>query len=68
MEHKPKVTTEDEILGEWVYCAQHCRPHRSGWCTVSLNDKVGLGPMNGDRTTQEREAVRKCRYLGLFVY
>lgn len=59
-EPKEQASSEDVVLGEWVYCSQHLRPHRSGWCTVSLADKIGLGP-----TASEREAYEKCRRLGL---
>jgi len=53
---------DDWTLGDWVYCAQHLRPHPSGWCTVSLADKVGLGPV-----ISSADAAEKCRRLGLHI-
>jgi hypothetical protein len=56
---------EDKILGDWVYCRQHRRPHTTGWCTVGLWDKLGLGIL-GPNTDENREAAaRKCRDFGL---
>ena len=60
--------TEDLILGDWVYCRQHLRPHRTGWCTVDLLEKVGLGPMKGTPDEQYREAIDKCKKFGLEIY
>jgi len=62
-----KLNTEDLILGEWVYCAQHLRAHQSGWCTVGLEDKVGLGPFTGQSELQRQKATEKCVRLGLKV-
>lgn len=59
---------EDLILGDWVYCHQHLRPHMTGWCTVDIGEKVGLGPMKGSADEQYREAVTKCRRMGLELY
>lgn len=28
--------------GVWVYCAQHLRPHETGWCTVGTDQKTPL--------------------------
>lgn len=25
-----------------VYCSQHLRPHRTGWCTVNVANKIAL--------------------------
>lgn len=58
---------EDELLGPWVYCAQHLRPHESGWCTVSLRDKVGLGKFEGSVQEQLQQAGEKCERFGLLV-
>lgn len=58
-------TTEDTILGDWVYCRQHMAPHRSGWCTVDLRDKVGLGVFPGAEHEQYQAAWDKCKYLEL---
>lgn len=33
----------DTVFGtKYVYCAQHCAVHATGWCTVSITDKVAL--------------------------
>jgi hypothetical protein len=55
-------TTEDEKAfgtDAWVYCRQHLRPHRTGWCTVHLIDKRLL-----EASTLE-EAVAECEAQGL---
>jgi len=59
--------TDDHELGTWVYCLQHLRPHETGWCTVSLYDKVGLGDFDGNRDSQREQAYEKCKHLGLLV-
>lgn len=49
--------TEDELaFGKdvWVYCRQHMKPHKTGWCSVGAHDKVGLG------VTNAKMAERKC--------
>jgi len=58
---EPETMTEDfEVFGDqFVYCSQHRRVHKTGWCTVGPEDKVALGV-----STQE-EGVNKCRHLGL---
>lgn len=65
--NEQKIQTEDQILGEWIYCGQHLRPHQSGWCTVGLEDKVGLGPFTGASDVQSQKAMEKCRHLGLKI-
>ncbi len=66
-----KPPTEDLVEfgeGTFVYCAQHLAPHRVGWCTVSLMNKVALGKTwLGEPMTVE-SAVYKCQYLGLKLY
>lgn len=60
-----RPATEDEIAfgkDAWVYCSQHCRPHQTGWCTVSPRDKVGLGVKTAE------EAYTKCRTWGFGLY
>lgn len=42
----------------WVYCSQHMRPHQTGWCTVSVRDKVGLGVASSEA------AYEKCQAWG----
>lgn len=62
------VKTEDEKLGPWVYCAQHLRPHPTGWCTVDLHDKLGLGEFPGTVEEQVVAAVAKCKKFGLKIW
>jgi hypothetical protein len=64
----PEDVTADRILGEWVYCGQHLNPHRSGWCTVGVDWKVGLGSFPGTDDEQRRLAAEKCELLGLKLY
>lgn len=54
-----------KIFGNtWIYCSQHRRVHSTGWCTVSIRDKVGLGISNtGEKS--ELEAIKKATQLGL---
>lgn len=50
--------TEDVVAfgkDAWVYCAQHMKPHQTGWCTISPRDKIGLGVDTADA------AYAKCR-------
>ena len=56
-----QTPTEDEIVfgkDMMVYCSQHMGPHSTGWCTVAVSDKLGLGLKN----TQYQESMQKCRY------
>jgi len=48
--------------GAWVYCKQHCKPHQTGWCSVSVSDKIGLGVSSVDA------AYAKCREWKLHLY
>jgi len=60
-----KEPTEDQtVFGKdvWVYCAQHRRPHLTGWCTVSIKDKIPL------LTNDEQQAYNECRLRGLKLY
>lgn len=68
MPEPEKKLTEDVVLGDWVYCHQHLNAHRSGWCTVSINEKVGLGSFPGAQHEQIVAAAEKCRRLGLLLY
>ncbi len=57
--------TEDERkfgADAWIYCSSHLRPHATGWCTVSVEDKIRL-----DAATYE-DAVKECRARGLRIY
>lgn len=60
-----KPPTEDAIVfgaDAWVYCRQHMRPHPTGWCGVSVRDKVGLG------VTDAKAAYAKCEEWGFELY
>lgn len=46
----------------WVYCKQHLNPHCTGWCTVSLEEKVLL-----DAKSYE-EAIAECKAKGFVLY
>lgn len=48
--------------GAWVYCSQHMKPHQTGWCSVSVRDKIGLGVSTAE------EAYTKCRDWKLPIY
>lgn len=48
--------------GAWIYCSQHMKPHQTGWCTVSVRDKVGLGVDNA------KAALEKCRAWKFPIY
>lgn len=48
----------DEHMGLWVYCKQHCRPHSTGWCTVSPEDKVPL------KAQTQAEAYIEAKEMG----
>jgi hypothetical protein len=53
----------DEIFGDTlIYCNQHLKVHKTGWCSVSVRDKVGLG------TKDHKEAVEKCREWGFRLH
>lgn len=60
------MTEDEKVFGKdhWVYCNQHLRPHLTGWCTVDVRNKVGLG-IYGDN---EREAYQKCRDFDLKIF
>jgi hypothetical protein len=49
---------DDVRLGPYVYCASHVGPHESGWCTVSLDNKIGLLASDYD------EAFELVKHLG----
>lgn len=57
------MKVEDEIFGDQlIYCNQHLKVHETGWCSVSVRDKVGLG------TKDHKEAVAKCREWGFRLH
>lgn len=55
---------DDLIFGKdaMIYCASHMRPHTTGWCTVSVEDKILLDADSLD------EAYRECEAKGLKIY
>ena len=59
--------TEDAAMGEWVYCAAHLRPHRTGWCTVPARDKTPL-ETTGTGSEAVQAAYAECRQRGLRLY
>jgi hypothetical protein len=40
----------------------------SGWCTVDLDNKLGLGEFAGTEQEQMAAAVEKCKYFGLKIW
>lgn len=57
--------TEDQIAfgrNSWVYCRQHLRPHKTGWCSVPNFNKTKL-----DATT-DLNAHQECIRRGFYVY
>lgn len=61
------ITEDEQVFGKdaWVYCNQHLAAHMTGWCPISVRDKLGLG-LFGD--SKEREAFEKCRQFGLKLH
>lgn len=59
-----------QAFGEntWVYCGSHLRPHLTGWCTVGVDNKLGLGIIGSNTDEKRIEATRKCERLGLTLY
>lgn len=52
-----------EVFGDqWVYCRSHKNPHKTGWCTVSPQNKVALG------VDTYEEAVEKCIDFGFELF
>lgn len=62
----PLIGEEEDVAafgrGVWVYCRQHVKPHETGWCSISLRDKIGLGVKTA------KEAYAKCEDWGLKIY
>jgi len=48
--------------GAWIYCNQHLKPHQTGWCSVGVYDKIGLG------VSTAQEAYAKCEAWGLKIF
>lgn len=64
------IKTEDEVVfgkDQWIYCSQHLRAHTTGWCKVSVRDKLGLGVIGQDREAQ-KSAFKKCREFKLEIF
>lgn len=60
-----QLLTEDEKafgVDAWIYCNQHLKPHQTGWCSVAVRDKIGLGVKTAS------EAYSKCLDWGLELY
>lgn len=51
----------------FVYCASHRRAHVTGWCTVGVENKVGLGITKSTPGGAEA-ATEKCRRFGLRLF
>ncbi len=59
----PKITEDARVFGDmYVYCTQHLNAHPTGWCSVSVRDKIGLG------VNTAAEAYQKCREFGLKLH
>lgn len=56
--------TEDHaVFGRgYVYCKPHLAAHTTGWCTVSVRDKIRLD------STNLRDAEAECRVKALPLY
>ncbi len=69
MSQVPELDTEDAKVfgGMLVYCASHRRAHATGWCTVDVENKLGLGIDRGAPNAMH-DAAEKCRRLGLRLF
>lgn len=60
--------TDDKVYGtKFVYCTQHMRVHETGWCTVSVVDKIPLLSDTLQEAVKEWEIKRvwlKPEFLG----
>jgi len=64
-----KPTADFLTFGDdWVYCNQHLRPHPTGWCSVDVRDKLGLGIPQDEYSERARQAYKKCKLFGLPIY
>jgi hypothetical protein len=57
--------TEDVVMfgrDAWVYCAQHLRPHTTGWCTVHSDQKTLLD------ATSSKGAYAECARRGFRLF
>lgn len=62
MSYDPKEDARVFGEGTWVYCASHCHPHMTGWCTVATSEKIPL------LATTREEAYEECRELKLYIH
>lgn len=64
IEHEKQLTDDEKAFGvdAWVYCSQHRNAHLTGWCTVSVRDKLGIGLVGQENG---RAALEKCRMFHL---
>lgn len=51
---KEEITKDKQIFGDcYVYCSQHLRPHKTGWCTVHVSEKIKLNAENNEDVFDE---------------
>lgn len=55
----------DARLGAHVYCASHCTVHSSGWCTVDVYNKLGLGTYNREVAELKANLLALDAYSGI---
>lgn len=63
----PEHPVEDEVVfgkDAWVYCNQHLAAHLTGWCEVSVSDKLGLGIYG---ISEGKKALAKCEKFALKI-
>lgn len=58
------LTADQQEFGQdvWVYCDQHLRPHKTGWCTVANRNKTLL------QSASEADAYAECEARGFKLY
>lgn len=58
------MSEDEQAFGRntWVYCNQHLRAHKTGWCTVGNRNKIKLDAKDG------HEAVAECKSRGFELY
>lgn len=59
-----EITEDEKVFGKnaWVYCSQHLNAHETGWCGVSVRDKLGLGIVGHENG---KKALQKCKDFNL---
>lgn len=64
-EKKAYQNTDDSIYAcKYVYCSQHRRVHETGWCTVSVIDKIPLVSLNEKDANEEWEMKKFLLKIG----